>query len=92
MLTDTIGLNLALEVASVYLFLLIVERFLFKTALTFLLPGGFALLIKKAGAVFLMKVKFSFDISPVLLAVTWFTEVLLLCGIYFLYLRRYEQT
>jgi len=92
LLTDTVGLNLALVVLSLYLFLLIMERFLFRSALTFLLPAGLALLSKKLGAILLMRSKFSFEVSTTLFLVSWAVEILLLSGIYFLYLRRNEQT
>jgi len=92
MLTDTVGLNLALEVLSLYLFLLASERFLFRTALTFLLPAVVALFLKKLGAILLMKSKFSFEVSPLLFVLSWILEILLISGIYFLYLRRNEPS
>jgi len=90
MLTDTLGLNLALEVLSLYLFLLASERFLFRTALTFLLPAAAVFLLKKLAAILLMKSKFSFEVSPALFVFAWTVEMLLISGIYFLYLRRNE--
>ncbi len=92
LLTDTIGLNLALQVSSVYLFLLIVERFLFRSAFTFLFPAGLILLFRKLAALLLMRSKFSFEISTTVFLISWAVEIIVLSGIYFLYLRKNEQT
>lgn len=90
LLTDNIGLNLTLEVLLVYLFVLITERFLMRNALTFLLPSAFLLAFKKAISLLLVSFKFSFEVSFLPLATSWILELLFLCGVYFLYLKRKE--
>ncbi len=90
LMTDTIGLNLSLEVLSVYLFILITEKFFFKSILTFVVPGGFLLLLKKILSLLMMRWKFSFEVSISLFVLSWFFELLILLGVYFLYLRRRE--
>lgn len=90
LLTDSIGLNLAAEVLSVYAFLLVMERFLIKSAFTFLIPSALILALKKFFSLFLVSIKFSFEVSVSYLAVSWIVELSLLSGIYFLYLRKKE--
>jgi len=88
LMTDTIGLHLALETLSVYLFLVIYERLLFRTVLTYTVPAALVLLLKKFLALAMMRSKFSFDLSPAVFVLSWFIEIALLITIYFLYLRR----
>ncbi len=90
LMTDTIGLHLALETLSVYVFLLIYERLLFRTILTYTVPAGVVLLLKKSLALLMMKSKFSFGLNPSVFLISWLLEILLLLGVYFLYLRRKE--
>ncbi|WP_457600697.1 hypothetical protein [Hydrogenivirga sp.] len=90
LMTDTIGLHLALETLSVYVFLLIHERLLFKTVLTYTIPAGLVLLGKKFLALAMMRSKFSFAMSPGGFVLSWLIEIALLLAIYFLYLRRKE--
>ncbi len=89
-LTDTIGLNLALYTLSVYLFILFSERFFFRSVLVFVLPSSVILLLKKLLALLMMKSKFSFEASFKTFAVAWLVEVLLVVVVYFIYLRRRE--
>lgn len=88
--TDTLGLNLSLEVLSVYLFVLIYERFIFRSALVFVVPASLMLLVKKVTALLMMRFKFSFDVSPHTILVSWTFEILVLLAVYFLYIRRRE--
>lgn len=90
LMTDTIGLHFALEVLSVYIFLLVYERLLFKTILTYLIPAGVVLLLKKILALLIMKSKFSFDMSVSVFMLSWLIELATLVGVYFFYLRRKE--
>jgi rod shape-determining protein MreD len=90
LITDTIGLHLALETLSVYLFLLLHERFLFRTLLTYLIPAGVVLILKKLLALAMMKSKFSFSFSFEILLLSWVVEIVLLLAVYFLYLRSKE--
>ena len=90
LMTDTIGLNLALETLSVYLFLLIYERLLFRTVLTYTVPAALVLLLKKSLALAMMRSKFSFELSFAVFVFSWLVEIALLIAIYFLYLRRKE--
>jgi len=90
LMTDTIGLNLALETLSVYLFLLIYERLLFRTVLTYTVPAALVLLLKKSLALAMMRSKFSFELSFTVFVFSWLVEIALLIAIYFLYLRRKE--
>ena len=89
-LTDTIGLNLALYTFSVYLFILFSERFIFRSLLVFVLPSSVILLLKKLLALLMMKSKFSFEASFKTFVVAWLVEVLLVVAVYFIYLRRKE--
>ncbi len=91
LLTDTVGLGITTQVFSLYFFLLVMERFLFRTALTFLATAGLTLLLKKILVLFLMKMKFSFEFSVGFLITSWIIELILLISMYFIYLRRYEQ-
>ncbi len=90
LMTDTVGLHLTTEVLSVYLFLLLQERLLFRTALTYILPSSFLLLLKKSLAYFIMRAKFSFELSLGTFLFSWAFEVVLLFLLYFLYIRKKE--
>ena len=89
-LTDTIGLNLTLYVLSVYIFSILYERFLFKSVLVFVLPSSILLLAKKLLALFMMRAKFSFDVSLPTLALSWLVEIITIMLVYFIYLRKKE--
>ena len=91
LLTDTLGLGLALETLSTYLFILISERVLFKTGLAFLISGAGIALLKKLLALVLMSFKFSFDISVSGFISFWMIEVFLLLITYILYLKRRDE-
>ncbi|RLJ71082.1 rod shape-determining protein MreD [Hydrogenivirga caldilitoris] len=91
LMTDTVGLHMSLETLSVYIFLLIHERLLFRTVLTYIVPGTGVLLLKKSLAFLIMRSKFSFELSPEAFFLSWLFEVGLLFSIYYLYIRRYEQ-
>ncbi len=91
LLTDTLGLGLALETLSTYLFILISERVLFKTGLAFLISGAGITLLKKLLALVLMSFKFSFDISVSGFISFWMIEVFLLLITYILYLKRRDE-
>ena len=88
LLTDNIGLNLAGEVLSIYILILLTERFLIRNAFTFLIPSVFLIALKKAFSLLLVSLKFSFEVSLPSLIISWFVELLFLWGVYFLYLRR----
>ncbi len=90
MLTDNLGLNLAMETLSIYLFLLLHEKLLLKNALTFLVVGSAVVFLKRSLTYILFRFKFSFDMSWADFFLAWLTEVLLLTGVYFLYLKRRE--
>ena len=60
---DSLGLNLALYTLSVYVFNLLLEKFLFKNLPSLLVGGLVALTLKKIGAFLLVSVKYSFDVS-----------------------------
>jgi len=66
------------------------ERFFFKSLLVFVLPSSIVLLIKKLLALLMMRAKFSFDFSFKTFFLSWLIEVLLVIGLYFIYLRRKE--
>jgi len=88
--TDNIGLNLALQTLAVYLFLLAYEKLLFRNLFTFLIPASVVLLLKRLLALFMMRSKFSFDMSWGIFTLAWLVEIILLIGVYFLYLKRKE--
>jgi len=90
LLADTLGLNLFLYVLSVYLLSLFYGRFLFVRPSLSLVPPSLLFLLKKALAILLMRTRFSFDIPLVALILSWLVEVLLISGLYFIYLRRRE--
>ncbi len=89
-MTDTIGLNLALETLSVYIFMLIEEKILFRTVVAFLISAGVTLLVKKSLSLLMMKIKFSFDVSVSIFLGSWLLEMVALLAIYLLYIRRKE--
>ncbi len=91
LLTDTVGLGLALETFSTYLFVLISERVLFKTGLAFLISGAGIALLKKALAFSLMSFKFSFEVSFSGFMSFWAIEVFLLLILYIVYLKRRNE-
>ncbi len=86
--TDTLGLNLSLEVLSTYIFLLASERFIFRNAPLFLILAGVIPLLKRSLSLLLMRVKFSFDASLEVFIISWFFELALLLAVYFLRRRR----
>ncbi len=89
-MTDSLGHGIALETLSTYLFILMVERFLFKTWLAFILSAGASALAKKILGLIMMRFKYSFDISLFKLFYFWLIEILVFSVIYFLYLRKKE--
>lgn len=89
-LTDTLGLNLSLYVLSVYLFLLVYEKFLFRNLLIFVLPSSVVLFMKKLLALMMMRSKFSFEVSYQSFLLSWFIEILTVLGLYFIYFRNRE--
>jgi len=89
-MTDTIGLHLALETLSLYLFVLVYERLLFRTILTYLIPASLVLFLKEVLAFFIMRAKFSFELSLSVFMLSFLIEVAILLGVYFFYLRRKE--
>ncbi|MDQ7037970.1 MAG: rod shape-determining protein MreD [Aquificota bacterium] len=89
-MTDTLGLNLALETLSVYLFVLMNEKIFFKTWLTYLTGAGFSLLLKKVLSLVVMSVKFSFSFSFPSVLLALLLEVLIASAVYFAYLKKKE--
>ncbi len=90
-MTDTLGLNLTMLVFGSYLFVLIVERFMFRSFLTFLIPAVISMSLKKLISVILMSFKFSFDLSPTTLILSLVLEALVVSGIYFSFLRNRHE-
>ena len=89
-MTDTLGLNLALEPLAVYLFILLNEKIFFKTWLTYMLGAGLSFLVKKVLSLIVMKIKFSFSFSLASLILALLVEILIATAVYFAYLKRKE--
>jgi rod shape-determining protein MreD len=90
LLTDSLGHGIAIQTLSVYIFIILIERLLFKTWLAFLISAGSSALIKKALGIAVMKLKYSFEISLLKFFYFWLIEVFILSLLYFLYLRKKE--
>ncbi len=89
-MTDTLGLNVALETLAVYLFVLMNEKVFFRTWLTYLTGMAVCLVLKKVLSLGVMGVKFSFSFSLASLVTALLVEVLISAVIYFTYLKRME--
>ena len=86
-LTDSLGLNIALYSLSLYLFLPLAEKFIFSSFLTFLVPASIVLLLKKTGTILLVGFKFSFEVDPLTFFISWVFEILLGLVLYFVFLK-----
>ena len=86
-LTDSLGLNIALYSLSVYLFLPLAEKFIFRSFLTFLVPASIVLLLKKVGTFLLVGFKFSFEVDLPTFLISWILEILLGLSLYFVLLK-----
>jgi len=89
-MTDTLGLNLALETLAVYLFVLMNEKIFFKTWLTYLTGVGVSLMLKKVLSLVLMSMKFSFSFSLLSVLLALLLEILIASAVYFAYLKKKE--
>ena len=89
-MTDTLGLNLALETLAVYTFVIFTQKLFLRTWFTYLMGAGFVFLMKKVLSLVLMRTKFSFTVSPLSLFLSLVIEVCLAVFVYLLYLKKRE--
>jgi rod shape-determining protein MreD len=89
-MTDTLGLHLALETFTLYLFILMNEKLFFKTWLTYLTGAGISLTLKKVLSLAVMELKFSFSFSVLSVILALLLELVLAALLYFAYLKKKE--
>ncbi len=89
-MTDTVGLNIALQTLTVYIFVLLNEKVFFRTWFTYLLGTGISFLLKKVLSLLLMRMKFYFSISVSSIILALLVELLIASLVYFAYLKRKE--
>lgn len=87
-LTDTLGLNLTLYTLSVYLFVLVCEKFISRDVITFTVFASGVVLLKRLIALLMMGSKYSFEVSLWVFFFSWSFEAFTLFILYFLYMRR----